>query len=277
MNLPIPKLSTLHLAVDGPTARLHLNHGKANEMGRAQIEDWEALCAWLETGAVRTLLTWSERVSAKGAPIFIAGANVTERADWALADVKAHVKRQRAVLVRLRHAPIFHVCVVHGIALGWGTEFMIACDYRIAVPGAKFALPETGLGILPGAGGASELASLIGPNQTLRLGMTGEPVDASEAARLGLVDELALDLATGLARAEGLAARMATRSPTAAAAFKAAALASIGLSADARRAVEAFAYEHCVDSGEAAIGRKNFASITAGEAPEWGPFAPWLP
>lgn len=270
-------LNTLHLTVDGPTARLRLDHGKANEMGRAQIEDWEALCAFLESGAVRTLITWSERFSAKGAPIFIAGANVTERADWSAEAIKAHVKRQRAVLVRLRQAPIFHVGVVHGIALGWGTEFMIACDYRIAVPGARFALPETGLGILPGAGGASELSSLIGPNQTLRLGMTGEPVNAAEAARIGLVDELAADLTAGLLRAESLAARMATRSPTAAAAFKAAALASIGLSADARRAVEAFAYEHCVDAGEAAIGRKNFATITAGEAPEWGPFTRWLP
>lgn len=268
-------LDTLHLAVHGPTARIRLDHGKANEMGVAQIADWEALCAWLEGGAVRTLVTWSERLSPKGAPIFIAGANVTERAGWSAEAIKAHVRRQRAVLVRLRNAPVFHVGVVHGVALGWGTEFMIACDYRIAVPGAKFALPETGLGILPGAGGASELATLVGPNHALRLGMTGEMIDAAEAARIGLVDELAADLAAGLARADALAARMSTRSPTAAAAYKAAVLASLGLPTEARRAVEAGAYEHCVDTGEAAIGRANFAAITAGEAPAWGPYARW--
>lgn len=270
-------LNTLHLTLDGPTARLRLDHGKANEMGRAQIEDWESLCARLEDGSVRTLITWSERVTAKGNPIFIAGANVTERMEWTLEEVKAHVKRQRAVLVRLRQLPVLHVGVVHGIALGWGTEFMIACDYRIGTPGAKFALPETGLGILPGAGGASELSSLIGPNQALRLGMTGESVDAAEAARIGLLDELAPDLAAGLCRAEALATKMATRSPTAAAAFKAAALAAIGLAPDARRSVEARAYEHCVDSGQAAIGRRNFAAITAGETPEWGPLVRWSP
>ncbi len=270
-------LDTLHLEVDGPTARLRLDHGKANEMGRAQIAEWEALCAWLESGAVRTLVTYSDRLSSKGAPLFIAGANVTERASWPVAEVKAHVRRQRECLIRLRHAPVFHVGVVHGLALGWGTEFMIACDWRIATPGARFALPETGLGILPGAGGAAELAAIVGPNHALRLGMTGEPVDAAEAHRIGLVDELAADLGAGLARATALARRMQTRSPTAIAAYKAAVLASVGTPAELRRTIEAQAYEHCVDSGEAAIGRANFAAINAGEVPTWGPFSRWDP
>lgn len=271
------ELASLHLRVEGPTAHLRLDHGKANEMGRAQIADWEALATWLESGPVRTLITWSERLSPKGSPIFIAGANVTERAHWPEHEVKAHVRRQRDCLVRLRHAPVFHVGVVHGVALGWGTEFMIACDWRIAAPGARFALPETGLGILPGAGGAAELAQLIGPSQALRLGMTGEMIDAAEALRIGLVDEAAADLDAGLARARALATRMATRSPTAIAAYKAAVLGALGLSAELRRTLEAQAYEHCVDSGEAAIGRANFAAITAGEAPTWGPYARWTP
>jgi enoyl-CoA hydratase/carnithine racemase len=268
---------SLHIAVSGATARLRFDHGKANEMGRAQIAELEAVCDLLEEGRVQTLLTWSDRRSAKGAPIFVAGANVTERTDWSPGEVRAHVRRQRELLVRLRHAPVFHVAVVHGVALGWGTEFMIACDWRIATPGARFALPETGLGILPGAGGASELQSLIGPTHTLRLGMTGELIDAAEAHRIGLVDEVAADLPAGLARAEAMAARMATRSPTAAAAFKAAVLASIGLPPEDRREREARAYEHCLATGEAAIGRDNFAAILAGDTPEWGPFQRFLP
>ncbi len=271
------ELESLHLVVDGPTARLRLDNGKANEMGRVQLADWERVCDLLESGTVRTLITWSDRRSSKGAPIFIAGANVTERAEWSNDDVRAHVRRQRALLVRLRHAPIFHVAVVHGVALGWGTEFMIACDWRIATPGARFSLPETGLGILPGAGGASELHALIGPSHTLRLGMTGEMIDATEAHRIGLVDELSADVEAGRGRADALAARMATRSPTASAAFKAAVLASIGVPPEDRREREARAYEHCVATGEAAIGRANFASITAGEAPPWGPFQRFLP
>ena len=270
-------LHSLKLSVEGRTATVELDHGKANEMGRDQLADWETLSGWLEEGTVSALITFSRRVSSKGSPIFIAGANVTERAGWPLADVKAHVRRQREALVRLRSAPVFHVGVVHGIALGWGTEFLIACDYRIASSTAKFGLPETGLGILPGAGGSSELATMIGPNQALRLGMTGELIGPDEAARIGLVDEAVLTLDMGLNRAKSLADRVAPRSPTAVAAFKRAVLAGMGNPAGARREIEALAYEHCADTGEAAVGRAHFAEISAGTgfvAP-WGPFRRW--
>jgi enoyl-CoA hydratase/carnithine racemase len=273
----IPALSTLHLTVDRSIARLELNHGKANEMGRAQLDDLTALCAWLETGAVRALVTFSRRTSSRGTAVFIAGANVTERAGWSNDVVKAHVRYQRATLARLRRVPVFHVAVVDGVALGWGTEFLLVCDYRIAAPGARFGLPETGLGILPGAGGSAELPSRIGLTQALRLGMTGEQIDAAEAGRIGLVDEVAPSLEAGLARAEALVARAATRSPTAMAAYKAAALAAEGLSGDTRTEIEARAYEHCVDTGEAAIGRASFAKITEGQSPAWGPLRPWSP
>lgn len=271
----LPSLESLHLQVDGPVARLTFDHGKANEMGSVQLQDLEALCAFLETGAVRALITTSRRVSSRGTPIFIAGANVTERAGWSTEQVKAHVHRQRATLGRLREVPVFHVAVVDGVALGWGTEFLLCCDYRIGGPGGRFGLPETGLGILPGAGGTAELASRIGMTQALRLGMTGEQIDTAEAVRIGLVDESAESLDAGLARAEALAARAATRSPTAMAAFKAGALAALGLEGAARLAVEAAAYEHCVDTGEAAVGRASFAAINAGETPAWGPFRAW--
>ncbi|MFZ5477970.1 MAG: enoyl-CoA hydratase/isomerase family protein [Myxococcota bacterium] len=273
----IPGIGQLKLTQEGTTARLELDHGKANEMGVAEIAAIEHLCAWLETGPARALVTFSRRRSAKGNPIFVAGANVTERTAWTPEEVKAHVRRQRAALARLRRAPVFHVVVVDGVALGWGTEFMLACDWRIAGPGARFALPETGIGILPGAGGASELASVIGLPNALRLGMTGEQIDAREAHRIGLVDELAADLDAGLARAGQLAAMVARRSPTAVAAFKTAALHAVGLPAEERQAVEAAAYEHCVDTGEAAIGRAAFAAVTAGEEVPWGPFSHWRP
>lgn len=271
-------LESLHLDVADGVAQLRIDHGKANEMGRQQIGEWERLCDWLEPAPVAALVSYSDRLSPRGAPIFIAGANVTERAEWSGGEVKAHVRRQRAVLARLRRVPVFHVGVIHGVALGWGTEYTLACDWRIATPGAKFALPETGLGILPGAGGASELATVIGPNQALRLGMTGESVGAEEAVRIGLVDELATDLASGLDRARSLAARVAVRSPTAVAAYKAAVLAALGQDTEARRDIEARGYEHCVDSGEAAVGRAHFATITAGTArAPWGNYTPWKP
>ncbi len=262
----------VRIEADGAVAVLQLEHGKANEMGSDQLRDFERLAAWLaEPTAPAALITYSTATSRKGTPIFVAGANVTERVGWNDDDIRQHVRWQRRVLTALRNAPAFHVAVVSGVALGWGTEYLLAADYRIAVPGAVFGLPETGLGILPGAGGTSELARHIGVAHTLRLGMTGERIDHIEAARIGLVQELADSTPLALERARQLAALAATRSPTANAAFKRGVNAAPGRVADERMEIEARAYERCVAAGEAAIGRAHFNDIRKGITPPWGP------
>ena len=264
------RFPTLNLSRQGDVVRIDLDHGRANEMGSAQLTEWERLAADLEAGDARALITTSARVSRRGTPIFISGADVTERAGWPDDRIKQHVRWQRTLLRRLRHAPVFHVAVVHGVALGWGTEFLLTCDYRIATPTASFALPETGIGILPGAGGTSELWSLVGVPTALRLGMTGARLSAEEALRVGLVDEVVPDLDAAWERAVQLTEQVARRSPTAVAAFKRGVLASVGQPAHARAEIEAQAYEACVDAGEAAIGRAHFKAITTGEDVTWG-------
>jgi enoyl-CoA hydratase/carnithine racemase len=261
------------LQFQGHAALLEFDHGKANEMGSEQLRAFEALPEQL--GDARALVSFSRRRSKRGTPIFISGANVTERVGWTRDQVAGHVRWQRATLARVRRLPLFHIAVVNGVALGWGTEYLICCDYRIATEDATFALPETGLGILPGAGGTSELWTLIGLPQTLRLGMTGERISAAEALRIGLVQEVVADVDAGLARAQELAAGVARKSPTAVAAFKQGLLEAVGLSVDDRVEVEAQAYEHCLDSGQAAIGRENFSAIRSGGEVPWGPRIPW--
>lgn len=268
--IPTTVLQTRLLA-DGQVLEITLDHGRANEMGSAALDDWERIARSVGDTDIRALITRSERTSRKGTPIFISGADVTERVGWSDAQVKTHVRRQRRVLAALRAAPVFHLAVVNGVALGWGTEFLICCDYRIALPSARFGLPETGLGILPGAGGTSELWALIGVPQALRLGMTGERIDAEEAVRIGLVQEVAPTAAAAEDRAQALAAMVARKSPTAVAAFKRGVLASVGAPALDRAEREARAYEHCVDAGEAAIGRAQFKQILAGAPVAWGP------
>lgn len=258
-------------ALEGRLVRLRFEHGKANEVGSGVLAELETLAAELEEDPrAVALLTWSERSSRRGTPIFVAGADVTERTGWDDARVKAHVRRQRGILARLGAAPVFHVCVVNGVALGWGTEYLLTSDYALACDRAVFGLPETGLGILPGAGGTTELQARIGPSHALRLGMTGERIDADEAHRIGLVQERVSDVEAGLVRATELASLAAKRSPSALKAFKAALQASRGLQADARRELEALAYERCVDLGEAAIGRENFAASREGKPIPWG-------
>lgn len=261
------------LQFQGQTALLEFDHGKANEMGSEQLHAFEALPHQL--GEARALISFSRRRSKRGTAIFIAGANVTERKNWSRDEVARHVRWQRATLAKVRRLPLLHVAVVNGVALGWGTEYLICCDYRIATPDAVFALPETGLGILPGAGGTSELWALIGVSQALRLGMTGERISADEALRIGLIQEVVADVDAGLERAHSLAEQVGRKSPTAVAAFKQAVLAGLGLPPAERTEIEARAYEHCMDTGQAAIGRKNFAAIRAGEEVAWGPRVAW--
>lgn len=272
--MDLSSLDALHPSFD-PTIgllTLDLDHGKANEVGSAQLDAFTALCDQLEqSGPVRTLCTTSRRTSRRGTPLFIAGANVTERADWDDTRVRAHVRTQRSLMQRIRRLPVFHVVLSHGVTLGWGTEYLLTADYVLATPSASFGLPETGLGIIPGARGSAELAALIGPAHAMRMGCTGEQLDARAANDVGLVQELLEDLDAGLVRVHALATRVATRSPTAVAAFKRALLDAHGRPEADRLEIEALAYEHCVASGEAAIGRAAFAQIRAGERPDWGP------
>ncbi len=82
------------------------------------------------------------------------------------------------------------VAALHGTALGGGLELALGCNYRVAVSSAKCGLPEVKLGILPGAGGTQRLPRLIGVPKALEMIVSGEPVGATEAKSLGLVDEI---------------------------------------------------------------------------------------
>lgn len=267
-------MATLHLE-DGPDGRwreLTLHHGKANEIGTAQLDELDALVDGLYVDpTIAALITRSTQVTRSGTPVFVAGANVTERAGWSEEAVLAHVTRQRALLRRLAEAPVFHVAVVDGVAFGWGAEYTLTADYVLVSPKARFALPETGLGILPGAGGTTELQRRIGPGHAARLAMTGDAIDAAEAVRIGLAHALLPSPEDALTEARRLATAAATRSPTANAAFKAALLASQGLPRDATAQLEASAYAHTVRTGEAAIGRARFAAASDADKPAWGP------
>ena len=277
MPVELSDFDILHPALieEGRTLVLNLNHGKANEMGSDTLRAWENVTEFLHQGDVRSVITTSERLSRSGKPIFIAGANVTERSEWSNDQVKAHVRWQRSVLRALRQAPVFHTTLVHGVALGWGTEFLLCCDYRIATPTARFGLPETSLGILPGAGGTSELWMEVGIAHALRLGMTCEQIDSNEAGRIGLVQESATSYESGYSRLLALCQMVNRRSPSAISAFKSALLASRGLEGKDRSILEAQAYEHCVDSGDAAVGRSHFKEIISGSTAPWQPFQPF--
>ncbi|MFS2109002.1 3-hydroxyacyl-CoA dehydrogenase NAD-binding domain-containing protein [Sphingomonas sp. Sphisp140] len=85
------------------------------------------------------------------------------------------------------------ISAVHGTALGGGCEVALASHYRIAVPSAKFGLPEVKLGILPGAGGTQRMPRVAGIEVALEMATKGDPISAEQAKAAGLVDRLATE------------------------------------------------------------------------------------
>jgi enoyl-CoA hydratase/carnithine racemase len=106
------------------------------------------------------------------------------------------------------------VCAINGDATGAGLELALACDVRIAAEGANFSVPEISLGLLPLAGGTQRLPRLIGRGKALEMILTGDPIDAQEALRIGLVSAVVLHDYL-LSEAEAIASRIAARGPLA--------------------------------------------------------------
>ncbi len=123
---------------------------------------------------------------------FIAGADVNEIAGIRDATEGYDASRTgQRIFRRLELLSVPTVAAIDGLCLGGGTELALACDYRLASdrPQTKIGLPEVRLGIIPGFGGTTRLPRLIGLTQALPIILTGQPVSASKARRIGMVDE----------------------------------------------------------------------------------------
>ena len=152
------------------------------------------------------------------------------------------------------------VAALHGYCLGGGLEIALACDIRIAAPDTKFALPETGLGLIPGGGGTQRLPRLVGLGRALDMLLTGERIDAAEALRIGLVSRLATNTATLREQALEVAARIAARPPTASAYAKEAARAGLEVDLQAGLTLEKTLFSLLMataDRAEAALAFKE--------------------
>lgn len=117
------------------------------------------------------------------------------------------------------------IAAVSGYALGGGLELALICDIVIADRSAVFGLPETVIGIIPGAGGTQRLVRSVGKSMAMEMILAGRRLDADEALRAGLVSTVA-ETGTLLAYAEAMAERIARSGPLAVALAKSAVLAS---------------------------------------------------
>jgi enoyl-CoA hydratase/carnithine racemase len=106
------------------------------------------------------------------------------------------------------------VCAINGDATGGGLALALACDVRVAAEGARFSLPETGMGLVPMGGATQRLVRIAGRGKATEIVLTGEPVDAAEALRCGLVSAV-VPRAKVAAEAERVAEVIASRGPLA--------------------------------------------------------------
>ncbi len=118
---------------------------------------------------------------------FFAGADITEFGK------PARDPSLRDVLAQIDASPKLTVAAIHGTALGGGLETALACHHRIAVASAKVGLPESQLGLLPGAGGTQRLPRLVGAEAALDMMISGNPINAGAALDNGILDRVIAD------------------------------------------------------------------------------------
>lgn len=149
-----------------------------------QLRDAAASCKF--DRSVRCIV-----VTGAGEKAFCAGADLKERAGMDMNQVRRTVSLIRESINDVEALPQPVIAAVNGAAMGGGMELALACDIRIASETATFALTETSLGIIPGAGGTQRLPRLIGKGRAKELIFTAKKIDAKEAWDMGLVEVVA--------------------------------------------------------------------------------------
>jgi len=121
---------------------------------------------------------------------FVAGTDIKELTELNQESGQAFSAGGQAVFDLIANLGKPVIAAVNGYALGGGAELAMACHIRVAADNARFGQPEVGLGIIPGYGGTQRLARLVGKAKALEMILTGDPIDAQEALKIGLVSKV---------------------------------------------------------------------------------------
>ena len=129
-------------------------------------------------------------ITGAGEKAFVAGADINQLAVLSPIEAQAYAERGQRVFRHIEMLPNPTLAAVNGFALGGGLELAMSCAVRIASENARLGQPEVKLGILPGYGGTQRLPRLVGRGRALEMLLSGEPVTAAEAHRIGLVNHV---------------------------------------------------------------------------------------
>ena len=200
---------TILLEVSDRIATLTVNRPEVrNALSKETVEEMHAaLRALAARDDVGVLI-----LTGAGEKAFVAGADIREIRERGKREALEAINQE--LFMAVENFPFPVIAAVGGYALGGGFELALACDLRVAAEEACFGFPETGLGIIPAAGGTQRLPRHIGWGKAKELVLTGEIIDAREAERLGLVSKV-VPRAELMAAARALAERILSRGPLA--------------------------------------------------------------
>ena len=160
---------------------------KLNALNRAVISELgEVFRMAADDASVRALI-----LTGAGEKAFVAGADIAEIAKTNAIEAEQTSRRGQEIFRALETLRKPSVAAINGFALGGGLELAMCCTIRIASLNARLGQPEVKLGIVPGYGGTQRLPRLVGRGRALELLLSGEPIDAAEAHRIGLVNAIA--------------------------------------------------------------------------------------
>ena len=198
--------------IDKQISIITINRQKAlNALNSQVLEELDKTFDTIDTTKIRAVI-----ITGAGEKAFVAGADITEMSTLSKKEGEAFSKKGNDVFRKIETFEIPVIAAVNGYALGGGCEIAMSCDIRICSANALFGQPEVGLGITPGFGGTQRLARLIGIGMAKQMIFTGQNINAEEAKRIGLVNEVypkeellneAIKLAKAIAKNSGNAVK----------------------------------------------------------------------
>jgi len=207
----MPTFENLLYEVSGGVATITVNRPKVgNALNRATLGELEAaFTAVQKDAAVRAAI-----VTGAGEKFFIAGADINELKENTPLSAKKIAQHKQLLFsfVERLNKPV--VAAINGFCLGGGLELASACTFRTASKNAVVGLPEVKLGVIPGYGGTQRLPRLVGIGRAMEMILTGEPINADEAFRIGLVNHV-WESAELLPKTRELVDKMLARGPIA--------------------------------------------------------------
>ncbi|MBW8865860.1 MAG: enoyl-CoA hydratase/isomerase family protein [Acidobacteria bacterium] len=201
----------LLLERDGAVATITINRPKVlNALNTATVEELRRAILELKAdAAIRVAI-----LTGAGERSFVAGADINELAVQTPTGGREHALAGQHVFDLIENMGKPVIAAINGFALGGGCELAMACTLRLAADTARLGQPEIALGLIPGYAGTQRLPRLVGKGRAMEMILTGAPVSADEAYRIGLVNRVvpAADL---IGEAKKLAAQLASSAPIA--------------------------------------------------------------